>query len=154
MPVGPSRVPVLLFSSHLLEGLCVAAFKPTFLLLLSTFWPGAPHKQILCHSPSPSIFSAKVEVPERPLGPPAVGLWGSAEGGCCRASRDASDAVTGLFSTCPPPGQAAGEAAHGRSPCSRCSTCGAMRCQPCPGVCPLAAPPLRRQPENWDYPGG
>lgn len=82
------------------RGFCVAAVKPTFLLLLSTFWPGASHKQTFCHSPLPSIFSAKAKVPKHPLGTLARGLLGGAEGGCCSdpAAMPAMP-VTSLFST-------------------------------------------------------
>lgn len=117
-----------------LRGFCVAAFKQAFLLLLSTFWPGAPHHQTFCCSPFPSIFSAKAGVPDHPLGSLAGGFSGK------RPSSDAGDAGDrSLFHVrfgCPcPHGQAAG----GRSPCSRRSMCGTMGYQPCVAGLPLGS---------------
>lgn len=126
-----------------LRGFCVATFKQAFLLLLSTFWPGAPHHQTFCRSPFPSIFSAKAGVPDHPLGSLARGLLGSAEGGC-RSDPAAMPAmpVTGLFSTCflatraPTGRQQAGGLPARDAPCvARWAT------SPARLVCPLAASP-------------
>lgn len=128
-----------------LRGFCIAAFKPTFLLLLSTFWPGAPHKQTFCHSPFPSIFSAKAEVPDHPLSSLARGLLGSAEGGCCSdPAAMPVMLVTGLFSTCvlaacSPTGRQQERQHAGGLPARDAPCASAMGCQPCSAGLPLSS---------------